>query len=331
MKRFAVAAFALAIAAAAPARAEVSEIRLGLQYGLIYLPIVIAAEEKLIEKRAKELGLPGLNATLQRFSGSTAMNDAVLSGNVELGAYGTGGLLIAWDKTRGRLNVRGLAALAKSAYVVVTNKPEVKTLKDFEESDRIALPANNSPQAILLKMASEQLYGAGQYNHFDKMMSGLPHPDAVAALLSGSGTVQGYVSTAPFQQQLLKDPRIHAVTTSRDILGQEATGASLGGLQKFADANPKVSRAVFLAIDDAIRFIHEQTPRAAEIYITSEKSTLKKEDVQTYLLDKTTDFDVAPHGTKKFADFMVKIGMISKAPTDWKEVYLPFVHERQGD
>jgi NitT/TauT family transport system substrate-binding protein len=330
MKRVA-AAVAFALVAALPARGEVSETRLGLQYGLIYLPIVIAAEEGLIDKRAKELGLPGVTATLQRFSGSTAINDAVLSGNVELAAYGAGGLLIAWDKTKGRLNVRGLAALAKSSYTVVTNKPEVKTLKDFGENDRIALPANNSPQAILLKMASEQLYGPGQYTHFDKMMSGLPHPDAVAALLSGSGTVQGYVATSPFQQQLLKDPRIHAVTTSRAILGMEATGASLGGLQKFMDDNPKVTRAVFLAIDDAIRFIHEQTPRAAEIYIAGEKSTLKKEDVQTYLLDGATDFDVAPHGTKKLADFMVKIGMISKAPADWKEVFYPLAHDRQGD
>jgi len=331
MTRFAAAALALTLAAA-PVRAEVGEVRLGLQFGLIYLPIVIAAEEKLIDKRAKELGLPGLSATLQRFSGSTAMNDAVLSGNVELGAYGTPGLLIACDKTRGRLNVRGLAALARTAYLVVTSKPEIKTLRDFGENDRIALPANNSPQAILLKMASERLYGAGQYGHFDTMMSALPHPDAVAALLSNSGTIQGYVSTAPFQQQLQKDPRIHAVASSKEILGgEEATGASLGGLQKFVDANPKAAKAVYLAIDDAIRFIREETPRAAEIYITAEKSTLKKEEVEQYLVDKTTDYDVAPHGTKTYADFMAKIGMLGKPPADWKEVFFPLAHERQGD
>jgi NitT/TauT family transport system substrate-binding protein len=335
MKKLACAALAAvsvagAVLAAAPARAEVKELRMGLQYGLIYLPIVIAAEEKLIDKRAKELGLPGIEVTLTRFSGSTAMSDAVLSGSIDVGAYGMPGLLIAWDKTRGRQSVRGVASLARTAYAVVTDRPEIKTLKDFGENDRIALPAANSPQAILLKMASEQLYG--NTTHFDTMMTGLPHPDATAALLTGSRTISGYVSTPPFQQTLLKDKRIHKVTTSKEILGgEEATGAAVGGTQKFADANPKTTQAVYLAIDDAIRFIHEKTPRAAEIYLASEKSNVPKEEVQEMLLDKTTDYDVAPHGLKKFADFMVKIGMLSQAPKDWKETFFAPTHDRKGD
>jgi NitT/TauT family transport system substrate-binding protein len=268
--------------------------------------------------------------TLTRFSGSTAMNDAVISGSIDFGAYGLPGLLIAWDKTRGRQGVHGVASLARTAYAVVTDRPEIKTLKDFGENDRIALPAANSPQAILLKMASEQLYG--NTTHFDTMMTGLPHPDATAALLTGSHTISGYVSTPPFQQTLLKDNRIHKVTTSREILGgEEATGAMVGGTQKFADANPKTTQAVFLAIDDAIRFIREKTPRAAEIYIASEKSKVPQDEVQEMLLDKTTDYDVAPHGLKKFADFMVKIGMMSEAPKDWKVTFFAPAHDRQGD
>ena len=55
-----------------PARAETDEIRVGLQYGLIYLPIQIAADEGFVEKRAQALGLGPLKVTVQRFSGTTA-------------------------------------------------------------------------------------------------------------------------------------------------------------------------------------------------------------------------------------------------------------------
>ena len=71
-----------------PARAETNAVRIGLQYGLVYLPVMIAQSEGLFDKRAKAAGLDGLSVTLTRFSGSTAMNDALLSDSVELGTLG---------------------------------------------------------------------------------------------------------------------------------------------------------------------------------------------------------------------------------------------------
>jgi NitT/TauT family transport system substrate-binding protein len=332
MRKTIAAAVGLALIAALPARAEMGEVRLGLQYGFIYLPIVIAQEEKLIEKHAKELGLPGLKVALHRFSGSAAMNEAILSNSIDFGAYGLPGLLIAWEKTKGRQAVKGLTGLARTAYAIVSNRAEIRTMKDFGAEDRIALPAANSPQALMLKMVAEQLYGPGQYTRLDRNMASMAHPDAVAALLSGRNTISGYFATPPFSQMLAKDSRIHVVATSREILGgKEATGAGLGGTSKFADANPKVTRAVVLGVEDGIKLIRNETRRAAEIYLAAEKSTLSNEEAQKLLLDGSTDYDIAPHGVVKYAEFMVKIGMLEKAPTDWKETFLAVLHDRNGD
>lgn len=318
------------LAVPAVARAEAKELRLGIQFGLIYLPITIAAEQGLIEKHAKALGIDGLKVTLNRFSGSTAVIDAVMSGGVDLGAYGLAGLLIAWDKTQGHQEVRGLGAVGITAFVVVTNKDGIKTLKDFTDQTRIALPATNSPQAIILKMAAAQLYGPDQYTHFDTMMVALPHPDAANALLSGQ--IDGYVSTPPFQQMVLRDARIHAVARSRDFTGgQDATGVILGGNKKFGDDNPKLAQAVYLGLEDAMAFIHARTAEAADIYIASEKSKLPKDDVKTMLTDGSTVFDIRPHGLMQFADFMLKVGMLKQAPKDWKDTFLPVAYEKGGD
>lgn len=332
MRKLTGALVAALLVAATAARAEVKELKLGIQFGLIYLPVTIAAEQGLIARHAKDEGIDGLKVTLTRFSGSTAINDAVISGNVDFGSYGLPGLLIVWDKTRGHQDVRGVAAIGRTAFVVVSNKPAIKTLKDFGPDDRIALPATNSPQAIILKMAAAQLYGPSQFTHFDAMMVALPHPDAANALLSGGNTIDGYVSTPPFQQFLLRDQRIHAVARSRDFLGgQEATGVILGGPRKFADDNPKLTHAVYLGIEDAMAYIRQHPAEAADIYIASEHSKLAKDDVKTMLTDGSTEFDVRPHALKKFADFMVKIGMMKQAPKDWKDAFFPEAYPKGGD
>src|ERR1700730_3011962 len=60
--------------AAAPVRAEVNEVRIGIQFGLIYLPVVVADAQGFFADEAKKAGLPDLKVTVQRFSGSAAIS-----------------------------------------------------------------------------------------------------------------------------------------------------------------------------------------------------------------------------------------------------------------
>ena len=72
-------------------------VRIGIGFGIGFLPTFVLEQQKLIEKHAKAAGLD-VEPTYQRFSGSGAMQDAILSGSVDLGVYGVPALLIAWDK-----------------------------------------------------------------------------------------------------------------------------------------------------------------------------------------------------------------------------------------
>jgi NitT/TauT family transport system substrate-binding protein len=148
-----------AVFAAAPSRAEVNEVRIGIQFGLIYLPVVVAEAQGFFAEEAKKAGIPDLKVSVQRFSGSPAITDAVLSGNIDVGAFGTPGLLIAWEKTRGHQEVAGLAALGANAFILETNKPQIKSLADFGDNDQIAVPATTSPQAVVMRMAAEHTFG----------------------------------------------------------------------------------------------------------------------------------------------------------------------------
>ncbi len=316
---------------AAPARSETAEVRIGLQYGFIYLPIEIARSEGFIEKRAEELGVGKVKVTLRRFSGTPAMNEALLSNNVDFGALGLPGLLIVWEKTRGRLAVKGLAGMPLNAFFLYTNKPAIKSLADFTERDRIAVPAPNSGQGILLEMAAEKLFGPGQFTRVDKLMVSLPHPDATTALLAG-GSIAGYFSVPPYSQILARDSRVHLVTTSKEIFGGfEASGAGLAGSQHFIDTNPLVSRAVLMGLDDAMRLWKDNPRRAAEIYLASEPAKLAIEDVVEILRDGSTSPQVAPQGVMALAAFMAKTGMLKTPPQSWKDVFFPLIHDRDGN
>ena len=89
------AAAVAALLAAAPAWAQLPEIRLARQYSMGYLQFNVMEHEKLIEKHARALGIPEVKVSWHLFNGPAAINDALLSGGID----------IAWP--------RSLAFLAK--------------------------------------------------------------------------------------------------------------------------------------------------------------------------------------------------------------------------
>lgn len=123
------------------ARAETREIRIGIQYGLPYLPFVVMQHERTIERRAQALGLGDVTVTLSRSAGGTTMNDALLAGTLDCAATGFPSFFMLWSKARGRLAIKGLASYGNTPLLLLTRNPAVKTVADFSGADRIAMHA----------------------------------------------------------------------------------------------------------------------------------------------------------------------------------------------
>ena len=116
-KRTALAALTLATlatVAAVPAHAE-GRLRIAEQYGVTYLLLNIARDQKLIEKHGRQQGVD-IKVEWTQISGGPAANDALLSGAVDVVGAGVGPLLTIWDRTAGRQNVRGVASLGNFPY-----------------------------------------------------------------------------------------------------------------------------------------------------------------------------------------------------------------------
>jgi NitT/TauT family transport system substrate-binding protein len=313
------------------ARAEVGELRVAEQYGISYLPLMIMEDQKLVEKHAKAAGIADLKIGWTKFAGGNVMNEALLSGSLHFASGGVGPLVTMWAKTRGNYDVKAVAAINSMPLYLNTRNPAVKTIKDFTEKDKIALPAAKvSIQAVTLQMAAEQAFGPGQQNRLDAFTVSMSHPDGQMALLSGSSEITGHFSSPPFQYQQLEKPGIHTVLNSYDVLGGPATFNAVWGTSKFRTENPKVYGAFVAALEEATALINKDKRWAAETYLRISKDKDSVDSILKMLNDPKIVYTTTPQNIVKYVDFMFKVGSIKAKADSWKDLFFPNVHNLPG-
>ena len=305
---------ALALFAASPAWAEVQTVRIAKQFGISYLPLIVMQEDRLLEQEGRSRGLD-LASEYLTISNGGAINDALISGNIDFASGGVGPMLTIWGKTRGNLKVRGVAALNAMPIWLNTRNPKVLRLQDFGEGDRIALPAVKiTIQAIVLEMAAAQAFGAAQFDKLDPLTVSLGHPDAYTALMSFRSEVNSHFTSAPFQYEELEDPRIHRVLNSYDVLGGPHSFNTIWATTKFHDANPKVYATFLAALDRAQKSIVADPEHAAELYIRNEKSKIPAAKIAALIRLSENQWTMTPLRVMQFATFMNQTGAVSTKP-----------------
>ncbi|MGL4965201.1 MAG: ABC transporter substrate-binding protein [Inquilinus sp.] len=326
-----VAAATLLALAAPAAQAETETLRIAQQFGISYLPMIVAKQQKLIEAAATEAGLPAPEIEWIQVSGGAAMNEALLSGSLDVAAAGAPPAITLWAKTRGSIDVKGIAALGSMPIYLTTTNPKVTSLADFTDQDRIALPAVKVGfQAVVLQMAAAQAFGEDQATRLDDLTVSMAHPDATTALLSGSAEVTANFGAPPFQNQQLQDPKIHRVLSSFDVLGGPHTFNVIYATGAFYAENPKTVAAIVTALDRADQFIQAHPAEAAKLYIAAESSKLPEPFVEALITAPDTRYTVAPENVLKFVEFQHRIGQIKTTTTDWRDLFFPPLHDRQG-
>ncbi|MBN8748363.1 NMT1-like family protein [Xylophilus ampelinus] len=323
---------ALGLAAASLAAHAEGRIRIAQQFGIGYLLLDVVRDQKLIEKHAKAQGLPVVEVEWSAISGATGMNEALLAGSLDIVSAGVPPMLTLWDRTQGKQNVKAVAALGSLPNYLITNNPNVKTLKDLSDKDRIAVPAAGVGfQSRTLQIETAKLYGPADFKRFDNISVSLPHPDATAALVKGGSEINTHFSSAPFYYQTLAgNPAVHKVISSYDILGGPATFNVLYTTQKYRDENPKVYRAFYAALVEAAQIVKADKAKAADIFIRVQQSKLDPALVRRIVDDPENDFTVSPHRTQVYADELHKLGVLKNKAASWKDYFFPEAYAQPG-
>ena len=324
----AIAALILLLLAACPggARAESSTLHIGIQYGTSIVPLMVMEHDHLIQKHAEAAGLGPVEVTFRNYSNPSPMTDGVLSGALDLGMVGAPSLLQMWDKTRNSANpIRGFASISTNPSMLVTRNPDVHSIKDFTDRDRIALPGVKiGLNAIILQMAAAEAWGPAEWARLDPRTVTLGHPDALAAMLSGAGDITAHFAQPPFSTLEVR-AGMRPILRAKDVLG-DGWDMMLFGNTRFHDANPKLMAATLAALEEADGIIRKDPAGAAALYLEmsgDKKST--QAEILAIITDPDTTYATTPRSVMRFATFMHGIGTLKNLPGAWTDIFFPDV------
>ena len=314
------------------AAAEPTEIRFARQFSMGYLQFNLMERHRLVEKHARMAGIPEPKVVWATFNSPAAMNDALLSGSIDIVAGGVPGLLTIWARTHGSANaVKGVAAFSSQPILLNTRNARVKNLTDFTEQDKIAVPAVKiSLQAVMLQMAAAKQWGREQFARLDPLTVGMSPPDATVALLSEFSGITSVFSVPPFQYQQLEKPGIHTVLSSTDVSGGPHTFTVAWTSSQFHDRNPALYKALIAAFQEATEMLDRDVRPAAQYWIDDVKSKLPVDKVAAIASGKEVRWTMAPESTMQYAHFMHMVGSIKVQPASWKDLFFPEVHALPG-
>jgi NitT/TauT family transport system substrate-binding protein len=312
--------------------ADTAEVRIARQFSMGYLQFNVMEHQALVEKHAHALGVPDISVSWITLNGPNVMNDALISGSIDIVAGGVPGLLTLWAKTKGTpQEVRGISALSSQPFLLNARNPAVKTIADFTPADRIALPAVKvSVQAVALQMAAAKQFGAANFGRLDGLTVSMSPPDSTIALLSGAGDITAVFSVPPFQQQQLDNPGIHTVLNSFDVMEGPHTFTVTWTSARFRDRNPTLYKAVLAALEEATAIVNKDRRAAAAYWIADSKSKLPLDMAARVVSGPQVRWTQVPENTMKFAKFMSGVGTLPVAPASWRDYFFPEAHRMSG-
>jgi NitT/TauT family transport system substrate-binding protein len=317
---------------AATAAAQAPEIRFARQFSMGYLQFNIMEHHQLLQKHAKAAGVGEVKVVWATFNSPAAMNDALLSGSVDIVSGGVPGLLTIWARTQGSANaVKGIAAFSSQPILLNTSNPKINRLADYTDQDKIALPAVKvSVQAMMLQMAAAKEWGEANYAKLDPITVGMSPPDSTIALLSGTSDITSVFSVPPFQYQQLEKPGIHTVLNSYEVFGGPHTFTVAWTTSQFRDKNPALYKALIAAFAEATEMLKADVRPASQYWIDNVKSKMTLDKVAAIAAGSQVKWTMVPESTMKYAEFMHSVGSIKVKPASWKDLFFPEVHDLPG-
>jgi NitT/TauT family transport system substrate-binding protein len=285
------------------------------QPGLGYAPLILIKQLHLIENK-----YPGTKVDWKVLASGTPITAGVISGDIDIGAVGTGPFLVGW--ARG-VNWKILSPLLNSDLWLMAKDPNITTIADLK-GKKIATPTNTSIQAVMLrKMAQVKL---GDAHALDSSLVALDHPDGMTALFSGQ--IDAHFTSPPFQFQE-KVRGAHIVARSYQYFGGHTFLVSVAQ-QKFYDAHSDFARWFYNQIVAMQALIKKNPDKVAHILQDDAGGAPSWRQFKQWEVNPAITWTTKPYGLMRTAGFMFKTQQLTKMPADWHDLVFPPVYPTNG-
>ena len=309
--------FAAVALAGAKAPGPPAKITIAYQPGLGYAPLILMKQQRVIERR-----YPGTQVEWKVLASGTPITNGVISGDIEIGAVGTGPFLVGW--ARG-VDWKVIAPLNLGDLWLMARDPNIKTVADLR-GKRIATPTNTSIQAVMLrKMAEVKL---GDSKALDSGLLAMDHPDGMQALLSGQ--IDAHFTSPPFQfQEKVRGARV--IGRTYNYFGAHSFLVTVM-TQKFYDEHSDFARFFYNQVAAMQTLIKKDPDRVAKVLATDAGGVPTPRQFKQWLVNPALTWTTQPLGLMRTATFMSRTGQLggSKLPTSWSQLVFPPVQGQKG-
>ena len=198
--------------------------------------------------------------------------------------------------------------ISSNQVAVVTRSPDIKSLADFTEQDRIAILSPGCTQHVLLCMLADQQLGDPMA--LDSQLVSMSHPDALQALLSDT-EITAHVATPPYIQQEV-EAGMSVMATGEEIMGMPFTFISGVAMTDFYEEHRDWYDAFIEALDESIDYINDNMEECVQIlapvYGISEEALMEQ---MTY---NGTIYSNRLEGIPQLSAAMEKMGLTKGNP-----------------
>jgi NitT/TauT family transport system substrate-binding protein len=294
-----------------------SKLTIAYQPGLGYAPLILMKQQRVIEKQ-----YPGTQVEWKVLASGTPITNGVISGDIQIGAVGTGPFLVGW--ARG-VDWKVIAPLNLGDLWLMAVDANIKTVADLK-GKRIATPTNTSIQAVVLrKMAEVKL---GNPKALDPGLLAMDHPDGMQALLSGQ--IDAHFTSPPFQFQE-KVRGAHIVGRSYNYFGAHTFLVTVM-TQKFYDEHTDFARFFYNQVVAMQGLIKKNPDLVAKTLQADAGGSPTNRQFKQWLVNPALTWTVRPLGLMRTASFMSRTGQLggTKLPASWTELVFPPVQSQKG-
>ena len=291
-------------------------ITIAYQFGIGYAPLLLIKQQRLLER-----AYPGLRVEWKQLASGTPITDGIIKGDIQIGAMGTGPMLVGW--ARGT-NWKVIAPLDEADLWLMVRNPSIRTFADLR-GKRIATPTATSIQAVVLrKMAEVKL---GNARALDSSLISMDHPDGMQALLTGQ--IDAHFTSPPYQWlELGRGAR--ALGKSYGYFGAHSFLVTVA-TQRFYDEYTAFSNRFYRLVKQSIDLLNKKPRVAAAILAREDTTETTAAQFRRWITrKKSLTFTTRPRGLMRTASFMNKIGLLNKVPGSWRELVFPPVYPTKG-
>lgn len=293
------------------ASGDPTELALAIQPGMSYAPLIIVRDKGWLEDE-----LPDTEITWQVLDSGSAIRDGMVAGDLHVGSGGIGPFLVGRDAG---IDWKLLSGLNEMDLWLMAEDSSISSLDDFGPDDKIAMPAPDSIQAIVLKKGAEE--ELGDPAALDDNIVAMDHPTGFQALLSGQ--IAGHLTSPPFQFDEEKEGA-NQILSSFDLFGDH-TFNSVFVQQEFYDQNTEAMETLNDLIGQAIDLINENPQEAAEILAADSGGKPDAKTYEDYLGREGVAYTQEVSGYETFGEFMAEIELIQEAPGPESEYSFPTI------